>query len=158
MKTVSEIELDRFMGQWFVIGNIPTFIEKNAVNAIEDYRLNEDGTIATTFTFREKTPDGKKREYRPKGFVVPGTGNAVWGMQFIWPIKADYRIVYLDTDYTETIIAREARDYVWLMSRSPTMAPERFQEHKDFIGELGYDVSLFQPVLQDYSESQEEKP
>ena len=153
MKTVSQLELDRFMGSWYVIGNIPTFIEKNAVNAIEEYSLNEDGTVATTFTFREETPDGKKRQYQPKGFVVPDTGNAVWRMQFIWPFKADYRVVYIDPDYSETIIARKARDYVWLMSRSPSMTSERFQEHKEFIRALGYDTSLFQPVLQQYGQT-----
>ena len=45
--------------------------------------------------------DGPLNTYHPKGFVVKGTGNAVWGMQFIWPIKADFRIAYLDDDYRE---------------------------------------------------------
>ena len=53
------------------------------------------------------------------GTVVPGTGNAVWGMQFIWPIKAEYVISYLDAGYSETIIARSKRDYAWIMARTP---------------------------------------
>ena len=35
---------------------------------------------------------------RPRGFVVDRASNAVWGMQFVWPIKADYRIAYLSED------------------------------------------------------------
>ena len=43
----------------------------------------------------------------PRGFVVDRASNAVWGMQFVWPIKADYRIAYLSEDYGQTVIARE---------------------------------------------------
>ena len=52
MPTVERVELDRFMGDWYVIASIPTFIEHGAHNAVESYRLEADGTIATTFTFR----------------------------------------------------------------------------------------------------------
>ena len=57
------------MGDWYVIANIPTILEKNAVNAIESYRLNSKGEIETTFTFRKNAPDGKEKVYKPKGFV-----------------------------------------------------------------------------------------
>ncbi len=46
MKTVDYVDLDRFMGDWYVIANIPTFLEKGAHNAVENYQLNEDGTMA----------------------------------------------------------------------------------------------------------------
>ena len=76
-----------------------------------------DGTIDTTFTFRKDGFDGELKRYTPRGFVRDGTGNAVWGMRFVWPIKADYRIAWLDRDYTLTVVGREARDYVWIMAR-----------------------------------------
>ena len=37
---------------------------------------------------------------------------AVWGQQYIWPIKADYRVAYLSDDYRHVVIGREKRDYV----------------------------------------------
>ena len=43
MKTVEFVDLERFMGDWYVIANIPTFIEKGATNAIESYKLMDDG-------------------------------------------------------------------------------------------------------------------
>jgi apolipoprotein D and lipocalin family protein len=82
-----------------LLHTFPTFIEKNAFNAIESYELNEDGTIGTTFTFNEGSLSGPVKTYHPKGFVMKGSGNALWGMQFIWPIKAQYKIVYLDQNY-----------------------------------------------------------
>ena len=53
MITVKYVDLERYMGDWYVIANIPTFIEKKATNAIESYKLSDDGTISTTFSFFE---------------------------------------------------------------------------------------------------------
>ena len=59
IRTVPQVDLGRFMGDWYVIANIPTFVEKRAHNAVESYRLDSDGTIATTFTFRKGSFDGE---------------------------------------------------------------------------------------------------
>ena len=55
---VPKVDLPRFMGDWYVIANIPTFIEKGAHNAMESYRQNADGSIATTFTYRQDSFNG----------------------------------------------------------------------------------------------------
>jgi len=136
---VSSVDLPRFMGPWYVIAVIPTFIEKDIYNAIETYELASDGTIQTTFTFNKGALDGPAKEMNPKGFVIPGTNNAIWGMQFIWPIKAEYVISHVDADYTETIIARSARDYVWIMARTPTIDEVRYQTLADKVAAMGYD-------------------
>jgi apolipoprotein D and lipocalin family protein len=141
MKTVEEVDLERFMGPWYVIANIPTFLEKDAYNPVETYTLNDDGTIATQFTFRKGGFDGKAKEYNPKGFVLDTDTNALWGMRFVWPIKADYRIVYLNDDYTQTIIGRQARDYVWIMARTPTISDQDYNKMLKFVESLGYDMT-----------------
>ncbi len=148
MQTVDYVDIDRFMGPWYVIANIPTFLEKGAHNAVETYRLNEDGTIATTFTFRKGSFDGKAKEYNPKGFITDAESNAIWGMRFVWPIKADYRIIYLDDDYTQTVIGRQNRDFVWIMARTPTIPEEDYKKLLDFVATFGYDMSKVQRVPQ----------
>jgi apolipoprotein D and lipocalin family protein len=141
METVPYVDLERFMGDWYVIANIPTPLEKGAHNPVESYSLNPDGTIATTFTFNKGGFDGPKKEYHPKGFVLDKETNARWGMQFIWPIKADYRVIYLDDDYQTTVIGRAKRDYVWVMSRSPALSDDELGRIKTFLADVGYDVS-----------------
>ena len=138
------------MGDWYVIANIPTPFEKGAHNAIENYALNDDGDIATTFTFLDGAFSGKQKTYHPKGFVADKQTNARWLMQFIWPIKMDYRIVYLEPDYSQTIIARTARDYVWLMSRSPNMSDQQYQIMLGKITALGYDPQTVVRVPQQW--------
>jgi apolipoprotein D and lipocalin family protein len=150
LATVDHVDLDRFMGDWYVIANIPTFVEKGAHNAIENYAMDKDGTIATTFTFRQDSFDGKEKVHKPRGFVTDTTTNAVWGMQFIWPIKADYRIVYLTEDYSQTVIARNKRDYVWIMARTPSIPDEDYNALLKLIDSMGYDVSKVQKVPQQW--------
>lgn len=146
--TVAHVDLPRFMGAWYVIANIPTFIEKGAHNAVESYRLAEDGSIETTFTFRADAFDGPEKQYHPRGFVVDRTSNAVWGMQFVWPFKADYRIVYLAPDYSQTVIGREARDYVWIMARTKTISDADYARLLSMLEKEGYDVARIQKVPQ----------
>lgn len=146
--TVPAVDLPRFMGDWYVIAAIPTPLETQAYNAVESYKMNADGTIATTFHFNKGSFEGKLKTYHPTGFVVPDTGNAIWGMQFIWPIKSEYRIAYLDKTYSKVIIARNARDYVWIMARTPTISEAEYTELSNLVVTLGYDISKLRKVPQ----------
>ena len=153
LDAVDSVDLERFMGDWYVIAHIPTFLEDEAYNAIERYDLNDDGTVATTFTFNNGGFDGEAKRYEPKGFPDASTNNAIWGMRFVWPIKADYRIVYLDEDYSVTIIGRNKRDYVWLMAREPVLSDARYAELVERIAGMGYDTSTLRRVPQRWDAS-----
>ncbi|MGB5421355.1 MAG: lipocalin family protein, partial [Desulfobacterales bacterium] len=146
--TVKSVDLERFMGDWYVIANIPTFIEKGAHNAVESYRLAEDGTIETTFTFNKDAPNGPLKVYTPRGFPQDKSSNAVWGMQFIWPFKAEYRIIYLDENYSQTVIGRTKRDYVWIMARTPQIPDTDYARILDFLEFEGYDIQKIKKVPQ----------
>lgn len=148
LATVEYVDLERFMGDWYVIANIPTSIEKEAFNAVETYELEKDGSIATTFTFNKGGFDGEKKRYNPRGFVRDTQTNAEWGMQFIWPIKADYRIIFLDDDYSLTVIGRNKRDYVWLMARDPSIPGEQYSAMMALIEDAGYDITRVRQVPQ----------
>lgn len=148
MPTVDRVDLPRFMGRWYVIASIPSWLEEGAHNAVESYRLESDGTIATTFTFRKGAFDGPEKVMRPRGFVRDAASNAVWGMQFVWPIEAEYLIAHVDADYTETIIARSRLDYVWIMARTPTVSDARYAQLVQMVADLGYDESRLRKVPQ----------
>ncbi|MFO8024421.1 lipocalin family protein [Thiohalophilus sp.] len=152
IRTADRVDIPRFMGDWYVIANIPTFIERGAHNAIESYSLNEDGTVATTFSFRKDSFEGEQKDYHPTGYIRDSESNAVWGMQFIWPIKADYRIIYVDEDYSHTIIGRLKRDYAWIMARTPQISDATYKKLISILQQEGYDTSEIQRVPQSWSE------
>lgn len=145
---VAQVDLPRFMGDWYVIAHIPTFVERDSYDAIEGYAIRDDGKIQTTFRQRKGSHDAPLKTMSPVGTVRPDTGNAIWGMQFVWPIKAEYVIVYLDENYTQTIIGRSARDYVWVMARTPSISDADYAAHVERLRTLGYDVSKLRKVPQ----------
>ena len=151
MKTVDYVDLERYMGDWYVIANIPTFIEKNATNAIESYKLSRDGSIHTTFSFSKGSPEGEKKIYRPKGFVFNKKTNAEWRMQFLWPFKMPFLIIDLDEDYSYTVIGYPSKKYVWIMARKPQIEAALYNLILDNLSEVGYDISLIQKVPQIWS-------
>jgi apolipoprotein D and lipocalin family protein len=147
-KPTQPVDLARFMGDWYVIAHIPAYLEQDAYNAVETYRLDADGTIATTFTFRAGGFDGEVKRYTPRGFVLDRESNAVWGMRFVWPIKADYRIAYVAPDYDQTLIVREKRDYLWIMARTPQIAEADLERLLRLAAAQGYDATQVRRVPQ----------
>lgn len=155
---VPKVDLQRFMGDWYEIGFTPIYFVRDAHNGVESYTLNPDGTVGTVYRYRDGGFDGPLKTHRPKGFVVPDTGNALWGMQFVWPFKGEYRIAHLEPDYSVTIIARNARDYVWLMARDPEMSDTDFERYRAMIGRMGYDLSKFKRHPQQWPEAEARPP
>ena len=150
LETVEYVDLERFMGDWYVIANIPTFIEKGAVNAIESYKLDSRGRVKTTFTFKKDSPDGSQKTYNPTGFIYDKKTNAEWRMQFLWPFKLPFLIIELDKEYTYTVIGYPSRKFVWIMAREPKMEEERYNKILENLADIGYDITLIQKVLQDW--------
>ena len=144
----ANVDLARFMGDWYVISAIATVFEREAYNPVDSYRLDADGTIATTFSFNDGAFDGAPKRYASRGFVVADTGNAVWGQQYLWPIKADYRISYLAADYSTVVVTRAKRDYVWIMARTPRIAEADYERLVGIVAAQGYDVAALRKVPQ----------
>ena len=150
---VASVDLQRFMGEWYVIANIPSYPEREAYNAIETYELKADGEIKTTFRFRKGSFDAPLKVMHPVGRVVAGTSNAVWDMQVFWPIKAEYVIVDLNDDYSQTIIGRSKRDYAWVMARTPTISEQDYRAALAKLEGMGYSLEKLRKVPQQWPES-----
>lgn len=148
LATVDYIDIDQFMGKWYVVGVIPTFAEKDAVNAIEYYELNDEGNIDITFTHYKKSPDGDFKEYHPKGFIYDKETNAEWRVQFFWPFKFKYLVIDLAEDYRYTVIGVPNRKYVWIMARETELSIEDNQKIRNGLIEQGYDISKIVDIPQ----------
>lgn len=145
---VADVDLDRFMGDWYVIGSIPTLLERDAFNARESYALRVDGAIETTFEYRNGSFEAPVKTMRPVGRVRAGTGNAVWDMEFVWPIDAEYVIVDLDPAYRIAIIGRSQRDYAWIMARTPHISEQDYAVAVRRLQALGYATQALRKVPQ----------
>ena len=153
IKPVDQVDLPRFMGDWYVIATIPSFFEKHAYNAVETYALMPDGEIATSFQYRKGAFDNPLKSINSTGFVKPGTGNAVWGVQLIWPIKAQYIVAYVNDEYSQVIVARDARDYVWVMARTPTVPAAEYAALLARVKAMGYALDKIRKVPQSWPQA-----
>ncbi len=89
-KVVENLDLEKFMGKWYVISLIPNYFEKGAENAYDYYELNDDGTIDITY---KATRNGRIKTLRQKG-IVSSESNARWKIKFLKPF-----IPFLNTLY-----------------------------------------------------------
>ncbi|MDA1222595.1 MAG: lipocalin family protein [Planctomycetota bacterium] len=145
---VGLVDLERFEGDWFVIAHIPAPGEETAHNGVESYRLVDDRHVATTYSYRVGGFDGPIEVLTPRAFVRDPVTNSYWGMEFFWPLTFEYRITHLDPAYRTTIIARSARDYVWVMARTPDVPDDVYADLVAEVGAQGYDTAALRRVPQ----------
>jgi apolipoprotein D and lipocalin family protein len=147
-KTVPRVDLDRFMGDWYVIAILPNPIEKNAVNGIENYALKEDGSIAITYTFRKGSPNGKQKVMRPRAKVFNQQSNAEWRVQLFKPFWSPYLVIDLAEDYSHSVIGVPNRKFVWIMSRAPELPDPVYAGILDRLKQAGYNTARIRKMPQ----------
>ncbi len=152
LPTVDKVDIDRFMGDWYVIAGLFTPFEKEVHNAVETYERKDDGSIATTFRYRKGGFDGPIKTFHPTGFIYDEETKAEWRMQFIWPFKAAYLVIYLDDDYQHTAIGVPSRKYLWIMSRDWNVPEDDMARILRRVEELGYATNKIEYVPHQWPE------
>jgi apolipoprotein D and lipocalin family protein len=149
LRTVPHVDLPRYMGDWYVIANIPYFAEKNCFDSIESYELRPDGDIHNWFSCRKGSFDAPmKRKVDTRATVVDKTTNAHWKVKFFKVISVEYLIIDLDPQYQWVVVGHPSRRYGWIMARSRTMSPDLYNQILTRLGQQGYDTGKFAKVPQ----------
>lgn len=149
LKTVERVELDRYMGDWYVIANIPNRAEKNCVDSLERYALRLDGRIANTFDCRDGSFDAPmERRLDTIAWVHDKSTNAEWRVRFLKVIPVTYLVVDLDPAYQWAVVGHPSRDLGWVLARSKTLPADVYSGILGRLKLQGYDVSKFTRVPQ----------
>jgi apolipoprotein D and lipocalin family protein len=148
MRTVSHVDLTRYQGDWYVIANIPYWLEDGKVATFDRYRLRPDGTMDNEYWFRRGSFDAPEEVWRGTAWVHDTTTNAEWRVRFWWPLSADYLVIDLDPDYRWAAIGHPSRDYFWILARDRQLDPEIQRGILERAALQGYDTSKVKPVPQ----------
>lgn len=148
LRTVSHVDLPRFMGDWYVIGMIPWIVEKDNVGTMDVYTPRPDGRIDVRYVFHKKSLDAPRQEMKAVATVVDTKTNAEWAVQFLWPFKAPYLVIDLSPDYRQTVIGHPSRNLVWIMSRERSMSEVDYKAILQRLAAQGYDTSRIVRVPQ----------
>jgi len=146
-KPVPKVDIVSYAGKWYSLYSIPTFMDRHWRQATETYVIHPDGYYAVFTTY--KIPGEDKTNYmRSKLFVVRGTGNAQFKIQFFWPFKADYWIIELADDYSYAVVGHPKHKFLSIMSRKPEIEAHLLESVLKRCAKKGYNTDLL--VSQDH--------
>jgi apolipoprotein D and lipocalin family protein len=148
LTTTASVDLERYMGRWWVIANIPYFAEKGKVATADIYALRPDGKISNVYEYR-KGFDKPQKTMNGVATVVPDSNNAQWRIAFFAGlVKADYLVLEVAPDYSWALIGHPGRKLAWIFSREQAMDEVTYQRLRTRFARYGYDTAQIQRVPQ----------
>lgn len=140
LKTVASIDIKRYMGDWYEIARYDSTFQSGIVGVIASYAIDGDIIRVKNSGF-EETLEGAPSVSTAKGWVVEGSKNTKWEVQFIWPFTADYWIVDIGENYEYAVVGQPGREYLWILSRTPQLDSKVLNGILKRLRENGYDTS-----------------
>jgi apolipoprotein D and lipocalin family protein len=147
LTATAKIDLQRYMGAWYVIANVPYFAERGKLASRDVYKLDADGNVNTTYVYRTSF-DGPEKSTGSLGIVQAGSDNARWVVRFLWLIHADYLILDIAPDYSWVLVGQPSRKLGWVLARNPAMDEALYMALLGKFHGLGYDTAKFMRVPQ----------
>jgi len=140
LKAVPYVDMDRYMGRWYMIANIPYFAEAGNVAVYVEYSKRSEGLYNDKYTARESFDDPPFVKNGLIEVTNPVT-NAEGRITFLPPIWQDFAVVFLDEDYRYSVIAHPSRNYAWIFSREPRMSDSVYQQTLATLADNGFDIT-----------------
>ncbi len=136
------------MGRWYVISNVPNFLENGKVGTSDNYALRADGRLDNIYAFRKGSLDAPEKRWEGVAWVTNTTTNAEWKVRLFWPFTADYRVLELDPDYRWAVVSNHDGKMLWVLARETSLSDNVYQDIVARITRLGLDPSKLQKVPQ----------
>lgn len=143
------VDLDQYLGDWYVIARIPPPFELNAINAVESFHWNKrEKRIDITYHHNEGDAEGPLRKFQQKAWISDEQTNAEWKVQFFRPLKFTYKILEVASDYSWTIIGTASKNFVWILARRPHLDEDIYETLLEKLESWDYDLTRLRKVPQ----------
>ncbi len=154
LQTVPHVDLGRYLGTWYEIASFPQSFQRGCTATTATYSMRPDGDIDVLNRCRKGSLDGKEDSARGRARVVDKATNAKLEVSFFRPFWGDYWIIDLGSDYEYAVVGHPSRDYLWILSRKPTMDDAVYQGILARLRVQGYEVERLNRTLQPTTGSQ----
>ena len=137
---VKNFEPERYMGTWYEIARLPQYFERDLDEVTAQYTLNDDDTIKVV---NSGVKDGEPTSITGKAKLKDPDANPQTGelrVSFFWPFYSDYRVIELAPDYSYALVTAGSRDYLWVLSRKPTMDKAQLDGILERAKALGFEL------------------
>lgn len=148
VRTVPHVDLNRYLGNWYVIANIPYLLEKGKVATYDTYSMRPDGRMNNVFTFRKGSFDAPEKSWHGVAWVVNHESNAEWRVRFLWPFYSTYLVLELDPEYRWAVVATPGHKLLWVLARQRHLDDATYAEILKRIAAQGYFLKLVTKVPQ----------
>lgn len=137
--TVSNLDVNRFMGSWYEIARYEHSFEKGMTHVKANYSLLPDGTIRV---LNSGMKNGKKKEIEGKARKKKDSNsNSKLEVSFFLWFYSDYFVFELDDNYQYAVIGSSSDKYLWILSRTPQLPQSTINDLLIKIKKRGYDTS-----------------
>lgn len=137
---VEDFDLDRYLGQWYEIARLDHRFERGLSNVTARYEPREGGGIEVT----NKGYSAEDEEWDTavgKAYFVGAPQIAHLKVSFFGPFYGSYIVFELDhSDYQYAFITGPNRDYLWFLSRTPTVSEELKNHFVETVDRLGFEI------------------
>jgi len=146
--SLADVDLNRMYGGWYLIATIPNGFERGLVAPYDVYTRRPDGDIREDFYVRRGGFDAPLKHFTVHDWVRPGTRNAHWRVQIVWPINLPFLVLYADPEYRYVLFGEDGRDLGWIYSRTPRITDADYQALLARFQAAGYDACKFRKFVQ----------
>lgn len=150
-RTVGTVDLQRYVGTWYEIARFPTSFQDGRSLRCEDvtatYAAPPDGRISVVNRCRNALAGGEQKVAEGVAYSA-SPGNDQLRVSFFWPFYGDYWVIGLDPEYRWAVVGAPGRDYLWILSRTPQLAPDVFDAAVAIAAREGFDTSRLQRTAQ----------
>lgn len=123
VQPVENFEAQRYLGRWYEIARLDHSFERNLVNVVAEYSRREDGAVGVRNRGFD-SEDGEWSDIEGVARFVEEEDQAYLKVSFFGPFYGSYVVFDLDReaeDYGYAFVSGFNRDYLWLLSREPTV-------------------------------------
>lgn len=134
---VTGFELDRYLGQWYEIARLDHSFERGLNCVTATYSLRDDDGVRVInrgYNIEEQAWD----EAEGRAYFIEDETVGRLKVSFFGPFFGGYNILALDDDYQWALVAGPNRDYLWILSRTPQMAPDTEARLRERAAELNF--------------------
>lgn len=149
---VGKVELEKYAGLWYEIGSFPASFQKGCHCTTAEYQLIGKSWIRVINRCRRNAVDGKESSIRGRAYPVEGSNNTKLKVQFFWPFRGDYHIILLAEDYSWAVVTSGSK-YLWILSRTPEMSENLFENLTIKLTDMGYEMSRLQKTVQNCNQA-----
>ncbi|MGF1824007.1 lipocalin family protein [Vibrio splendidus] len=140
VKPVQQFELERYLGKWYEVARLDHSFERGLDNISAEYSLRDDGGVKV-INRGYSAEDGEWNEAEGKAYFVEGSEQGYLKVSFFGPFYGAYVVFELDKeDYQYAFVSGPDTDYLWLLSRTPEVAPEVMEKFKAMSKERGFNT------------------